>query len=432
MTDRPPVLHVGWMPRAVAALARAGADVTCAVAPRDAAAARGSDAVSRTVVVPDPVSAQHVLAGLARDGLPLEAFTAICSVLEYCIVPAQILDDLRRATPRNPGDPAGTGGQPRAPQMLAMRDKALQKTLVRRAGLPVADCTVTEHPETIRTPPAGPRTVLKPLDGGGARNTFLITGRQSLDAAVTALRADGAGPWLLEEYIPGTEFQVDGIVRDGHLRVLSVSRYVQNLIEVHDGAVVAHIVLPPARHTALYTATRALTSAALKALAYSDGPFHLEMFQDGERLVFGECAARVGGGRTDDVVRLAFGVDLREEWARTVLGRPSTLTEEPAHAPDAVFAGMNLPAPPGTVRRIPSHEQTLARPGVVHAGIEVAPGDLMPDITVASHLRAGLAVVRGTTETQTETRVKDLAHWFSTHTVCEPHPPAAPAPRAAR
>ncbi|MEU6466628.1 hypothetical protein [Streptomyces sp. NPDC046976] len=414
-----PVLHVGWMPRAVAALAHAGARVTCAVAPRDAAAARASDTVARTVVVPDPAGAQHVLAGLAREGLPLHSFTAVCSVLEYCIVPAQILDDLRRD---------GTGGGSRALRMLAMRDKALQKALVREAGLPVADCTVTEHPETTEVPPAAPRTVLKPLDGGGAKNTFLITGPDSLRAAVAALRADGAGPWLREEYIPGTEYQVDGIVRDGRLLVLSVSRYVQNLIEVHDGGVVAHIVLPPARHPVLYTATRALTSAALKALGYPDGPFHLEMFRDGDRLVFGECAARVGGGRTDEVVRLAFGADLRDEWARIVLGRPSALTREPAHREGALFAGMNLPAPPGTVRRVPTREQVLARPGVVHAGIEVAPGDLMPDITVASHLRAGLAIVRGATEAETEERVKDLAHWFHTHTQCAPTTPTGAPP----
>ncbi|MEW2621380.1 hypothetical protein [Streptomyces sp. NPDC048106] len=434
MTEHPPVLHVGWMPRAVAALAREGAEVTCVVAPRDAAAARAGDTVARTVVVPDPASPQHVLAGLARDGLPLDSFTRICSVLEYCIVPAQILDDLRQATtptPHSAGGAGGGGGGPRAVRMLAMRDKALQKTLVRRAGLPVAGCTVTEQPETARVPPAAPRSVLKPLDGGGAKNTFLITGAESLRTAVTALRKDGAGPWLLEEYIPGTEFQLDGIVRDGHLLVLSVSRYVHNLIEVHDGGLVAHIVLPPARHPALYTGARALTSAALKALDYPDGPFHLEMFQDGERLVFGECAARVGGGRTDEVVRLAFGVDLREEWARAVLGRPPALTREPVHPDGVVFAGMNLPAPPGTVRRIPSHAQTLARPGVLQAHVEIAPGGLMPDITVASHLRAGLAVVSGTTEEQTEQRVKDLAHWFFTHTECEQHPPAHPTTPAA-
>ncbi|MER5749038.1 ATP-grasp domain-containing protein [Streptomyces sp. NPDC002088] len=407
MQNAPAVLHVGWMPRAVAALDRAGARVTCVTAPADAAAARAAGAA--TVVVPQPANVEGVLAGLARDGLALTDYDVICSVLEFCLVPAAVLADL-------------AGRSSTAGRTLGMRDKYLQKRLVRDAGVPTAACDVLESLDALEPHTTDFPKVLKPLDGGGARHTYVLTDEKSAQECLARAAIGGKGPWLLEEFIEGTEFQVDGLVRDGEIKVLSVSRYLQNLIEVHEGGLVAHVALPPAEYSELYAEIRSVADASFKALGYVDGPFHLEVFQEaaGGRIVFGECAARVGGGRTDDVVELAFGVNLRDEWARAVLGRPTAVLTPPSHAADAVFGGMNLPGPAGRVRSMPSLDEVLARPGVVRATFDINPGKVMPDVTDASHLRAGLAVVHGADDREVAVRMRRLADWFAGRVEVEP------------
>ncbi|MGI5429081.1 ATP-grasp domain-containing protein [Streptomyces sp. CA-179760] len=398
MQQAPTVLHVGWMSRAVDALVRSGAEVTCAVKPADAPAAR--TVCARTIVVPDPTRSTDVLAGLARAGLAADAFDAVCSGLEFCLLDAAAIA----------GDQAGVS------RALAMRDKFVQKRGVRDAGVRTADCAVLDETGAAATAlPSFPQ-VLKPLDGGGARNTFLVADERELTAALGQPEfTAGGGPWLLEEYIPGVEFQVDGFVEGGELRLMSISRYVQNLIEVHSGGLVAHIVLPPRTHPELYAKVRALAETAFKALGHHDGVFHLEVFQhaeDGE-IVFGECGARVGGGRTDEVVERAFGVRLHDVWARLATGRPSGVTSSPGHADDKVFGGMNLSARPGPVRAVPSAGEVLDRPGVVYAEVSAGPGTVLPDTTEATNLRAGLAVVSGADEREVEDRMRRLADWFA-------------------
>ncbi|WP_369173665.1 ATP-grasp domain-containing protein [Streptomyces sp. R28] len=401
MHDATAVLHVGWMPRAVSALLRAGADVTCAVTPADAPAAEAAGAA--TVVVPRPSDVEGVLAGLARDGRTLTDYDVICSVLEFCLVPAAVLRELAG---RSPGA---------AQRALAMRDKHVQKRLVRDAGVATAASEVLPSLAAVDPGAITFPAVLKPLDGGGARHTYVLTDEKSARAYLELAAAGGDGPWLMEEYIDGVEFQVDGFVRDGEIRVLSVCRYLQNLIDVHEGGIVAHVALPPAEYPKLYSDVRSVAEASFKGLGHHDGPFHLEVFQERTtgRIVFGECAARVGGGRTDDVVELSFGVDLRDEWARLTLGRPSRLTGPAEHTAEGAYGGMNLPAPAGEVLAVPTLDQVLARPGVVRAQVEVEPGDVMPDVTAASHLRAGLAVVHGGDDREVAERMRDLAAWFA-------------------
>ncbi|MEW2624754.1 ATP-grasp domain-containing protein [Streptomyces sp. NPDC048106] len=401
------------MSRAVAALVRAEVPVACAVAPGDAAAARAAGATA--VVVPDPASTTGVLAGLARSGLAVSDFAAVCSGLEFCVENAAAISDF------------GGLGAPSLQRVLGMRDKFVQKQAVRRADVRAAHCSLVEKLDELETASLEFPKVLKPLDGGGARHTFLISDRESLREAVEKARQGGSGPWLIEEFIPGTEFQVDGLVRAGEIRLLSVSRYMQNLIEVHRGGIVAHVVLPPSGFPDLYAGIRDVTERALKALDYHDGVFHLEVFRHAEDggIVFGECGARVGGGRTDEVVERAFGVNLHDEWARAALGRPSSVSGEPDHALDAVFGGVNLPARSGVLRTVPSAEEVLARPGVEYVEVSAAPGTVVPDATAASHIRAGVAVVSGADVREVELRVSDLTSWFAGATTAEPSGPDA-------
>ncbi|WP_328967856.1 ATP-grasp domain-containing protein [Streptomyces sp. NBC_00239] len=362
----------------------------------------------RTVLVTDQASVDQALAGLTRNGLDLRDFDAVCSGLEFCLATAAVLSDLARITER-----AAFGA-------VAMRDKDVQKALVRAAGVATAQCvTVAGHADVAAHPDRFP-VVVKPLSGSGALDTFRIDGRDGLAAYVRG--TDTAGPWLVEEFISGAEFQVDGVVRGGAVTFLSMGRYLENIIDIHDGGLVGCIAVPPALHPELYENAKAVAHDSLKALEHVDGVFHMEVFvRDGE-IVFGECGARVGGGRTDEVVERSFGVNLHDEWVRGVLRRPAVPEPADVGGAGAVHGDMHLYAPQGLVREMPTREEVLARPGVVYAELKIARGATMPDVTSASYLRAGVAVVSGADEQEVEARMKDLSAWFAASVVTERAP----------
>ncbi|MFJ5546887.1 ATP-grasp domain-containing protein [Streptomyces sp. NPDC093225] len=394
--------------RAVAALHRSGVEVTCVLTPGDVEAARREFPNMRTVLVTDQTSVDQALAGLTRNALDLRDFDAVCSGLEFCLATAAVLSDLARITDR-----AAFGA-------VAMRDKDVQKALVRAAGVSTAQCVTVSGAADVAAHPDRFPVVVKPLSGSGALDTFRIDRRDDLAEYVRT--TDTKGPWLVEEFISGAEFQVDGVVRGGEVTFLSLGRYLENIIDIHDGGLVGCIALPPALHAELFENAKVVARDSLKALEHVDGVFHMEVFvRDGE-IVFGECGARVGGGRTDEVVERSFGVNLHDEWVRGVLGRPAAPGAPGAGGTNAVHGDMHLYAPQGLVREVPTRDEVLARPGVVHVELKITPGGTMPDVTSASYLHAGVAVISGADDREVESRMKELSAWFAASVVTEPSP----------
>ena len=376
---------------------RAGAEVTCVVTAKEALSARASGA--RAIVVPDPRSVADILAGLAHHALKPASFSTICSSVEYYLVQAAILAEL--------GEARGAGSD----RMLAMRDKFIQKDVVRRAGVRTAACTLVESLYELDLAASPHPVVLKPLDGAGARDTIVVRGLEDIQRLMAESAEAGNGPWLLEEFIPGREFFIDGVVRDGEIKLFSLSQYFQNMIECHDGGIVAYHALSEEEAPDLHSKAREQAEAAFRALGHEDGVFHLEVFWDGTEVVFGECAARVGGGRADSVVELTFGVNLHDEWALAALGLASKISSAPVRS-SGCYGGLNLRCPQGTLEHVPSLDEVLARPGVVQAEVSIKSGDVAPTFKTASNIRAGQAVVRGTDKSQTVKRLADLSAWF--------------------
>lgn len=392
------VLYVGWYGDAVGALARHGAETTCVVSAADAAAATAHPACARVVVVPDPERVDDVVGGLLRDGVDVRDFDRVCTEHEQAIVPTAVL-----------AEAYGRPGLP-VPTAVALRDKLVQKRLVRDAGVPVAGCRTAIGVDELAGQPRP--FVVKPFDGGGSRLTYAVTDDATLRAAVGGIAASGeSGPWLVEDFMPGTELHLDGVVRDGTVTFLSVSRYLDNVIHLHRGSATGSVVLHPQTHRELYARAHELTSASIEALGHTDGVFHLEAFDHEGTLSFSECAGRIAGGLLWEAVIAKFGVDLYDEWARAVLGLPGGGTTGRALTRDA-FGWVHLSAPAGRVASIPTAEDLEARPGVVLAQVHFAPGDTIPDLSTASHLRAARVLLTGNDEQTVADGLREAVRWF--------------------
>ncbi|MEV6345222.1 ATP-grasp domain-containing protein [Actinoplanes sp. NPDC051851] len=200
----------------------------------------------------------------------------------------------------------GWPGTPPATQ-LAFKDKAALRSLVGdRAGAPVA-YTVCRSPADLPAAAAriGYPVVAKPVDGSGSAGVRLLTNPAEAELAARELTA--GTPYLVEEYLTGTEYSVEATSSAGRHRVLAIT---EKLTTGAPSFVETGHTLPvhlPEQHAAAITA---LVAATLDAAGYRNGPSHTEVMltATGPRLI--ESHGRPGGDRISDMLALALGEDV--------------------------------------------------------------------------------------------------------------------------
>jgi biotin carboxylase len=144
--------------------------------------------------------------------------------------------------------------------------------------------------------------------------------------------------YLLEQMIPGDIYHVDTIVSEGETVLAVPSRYRRPLWDVtHGGGVFATAMLP--RGAEETETLLELNREIVKQLGFVRGVMHTEFIKgpDGE-FYFLETAARVGGAHIVEMVEVATGINLWEEWARIEM----TQGEMPytPRVPESYYAGL--------------------------------------------------------------------------------------------
>lgn len=197
------------------------------------------------------------------------------------------------------------GARAIAPHTAALfRDKFLQKRALRAAGITVARHELIED---IRDLPDGwelgfVRAVIKPVAGQATQTTYTVSSTADVRRISRECRAKAipSRTFVIEEFMDGEEWFADGIVSDGQLRFFSLGRYGKNcLAAVTDRTPVRTFCLDPIADKAAYDAAQPVITQALATLGLQFGVFHMELFHDGSRVAFSECAARRAGGPID-------------------------------------------------------------------------------------------------------------------------------------
>lgn len=197
------------------------------------------------------------------------------------------------------------------------RDKLAMRMAADAAGIPVPAFVPVFNYDHIRAfmERVPPPWVLKPRSEAGAMGIKKINAEEELWRWLDQL-GDEQSFFLLEQYVPGDVYHVDGIVSESEV-VFSVAHgYGAPPMNVaHEGGVfVTHTLAQGDGETdELLTLNKRL----MKALGMVRGATHTEFIrgQDGV-LYFLETAARVGGANIDKAVEAATGVNLWQEWAR--------------------------------------------------------------------------------------------------------------------
>jgi biotin carboxylase len=364
----------------------------------------------RHVFVGDATSVESVLLGLYRAGLDPAAFDAVYTTYEGGVVTAAALG-------------RAFGLRSMSPEVTArFRDKSLAKAALAREGVDVARFEVIEdlheNPDD-RTLPFEP-AVLKPVAGGATEHTTLIRSAADLRAAAHRARADrGLRTFILEEFVPGQERHVDGVMFGGQLLFMSIGGYRKTcLTTISDGDCLTVFTFDPVADADVYARVTPLAERALGILGLQDGVFHMEVFDDEEsgRLVFSECAARRGGSFLEEQIIAKFGVSLAEAAVQCALGiRPEI---KPERQP-GVFGYVFLPYTPGILFSTPSAEELAERPGVEYAMVEYPVGFAMYPMNSTLD-KVGQVLLFAESREELFQRADEVVTWFGERTVIVP------------
>jgi biotin carboxylase len=128
---------------------------------------------------------------------------------------------------------------------------------------------------------------------------------------------DRQSEYLLEQFIPGSVFHVDGVVSERKILFAEVHSYGAPPLDVsHQGGVFTTRTMP--RESADALALKAIHKKLIETLGLVRGVTHAEFLKahSDNRIYFLEVAARVGGAYISNMVHTATGINLWREWAR--------------------------------------------------------------------------------------------------------------------
>jgi hypothetical protein len=203
----------------------------------------------------------------------------------------------------------------------AVRDKLVMRELAHAAGIQVPEFTGVVHHADIaqyvqRVP--GP-WVLKPRTQASAIGIRKVNEAAELWPILESL-GDMQSHHLLERFIPGDVYHVDGIVHGAEIQFAEFHRYAQPPFDVmHAGGIFCSRTIE--RDGAEERALRPDLVRLTDAVGLRDGVFHAEFIRSRETGAFHflEIAARVGGAHIADMVVASTGANLWREWARLEL-----------------------------------------------------------------------------------------------------------------
>ena len=259
--------------------------------------------------------------------------------------------------------------------------------------------------------------VVKPVVLAASRGVIRADNERELVAAVErvrrmlgapdvrAMRDPDAGTVLIEGFIPGQEFAVDGVLDQGTLHVLAIFDKPDPL----DGPFFEEtIYVTPSRAPAAdQSAMHEAVAAACRALGLGHGPIHAECRVAAGGVHVLEVAARPIGGLCAGALRFTRHGGEPISLEELLLRHASGLPWEPWSRETSASGVMMIPIPAaGRYRGVEGEAQALAVPGVT--GLRIAARldqELVPLPEGASYLGFIFARAAGAADVEAALRV---------------------------
>ncbi len=219
--------------------------------------------------------------------------------------------------------------------------------------------------------------VLKPLSMSASRGVIRADNAETARAAAERIRRilmvgghNPSEPILVEQYIPGVELAVEGVLRSGVLEVLA---FFDKPDPLEGPFFEETLFITPSRlHPEMLEEVERVTARAVRAMGLQEGPIHAELRVDGSRVTFLEAAARSIGGLCGRSLRFGLlGSPLEVVLLRQALGRPLRRIRRE----DQASGVMMLPIPrAGILEAVHGTDRARAVPGITEVDITIPPG----------------------------------------------------------
>ncbi|HEX4208098.1 MAG TPA: ATP-grasp domain-containing protein [Ktedonobacteraceae bacterium] len=288
----------------------------------------------------------------------------------------------------------------------AARDKLLMRRLMSAGGAPCPifrEFFLRDDPQQIATQVTYP-CVVKPRRLSGSRGVIRANDPTEFQAAFLRLKrlllsegyAEQETSFLVEDFIPGFEVALEGLLTHGQLKVLTLFDKPDPL----DGPFFEEtIYVTPSR---LAPATQAAIAQCVAVAAHSlglhEGPIHAELRVNEQGPWMLEMAGRSIGGLCSTVLEFGSGMCLEELILRHAIGEEVTSVERDQHA----AAVMMIPIPgAGMLKSVHGVEEAKSVPLIT--GVEITAKLhhlLVPLPEGASYL--GFIFARGATSQEVE------------------------------
>ncbi len=260
----------------------------------------------------------------------------------------------------------------------AASNKLLSRERFRAAGMLVPEFRRISMADALTADLRYP-CVLKPLDSSASRGVIRANNEDEFREAAGRISHMQDGDLIVEDYIPGREFALEGVVTAGKLQTLAIFDKPDPL----EGPYFEEtIYLTPSREpdrepNDVQRQIRDTAQAAVTALGLTDGPVHAEMRVNDRGVWILEAAARPIGGLCARVLRLdAPHFTLEQLLLRHALGED---VSSAALAPGS-HGVMMIPIPhAGVYRGVQGLEDARRVPGVEDIVITAKEGqELLP------------------------------------------------------
>jgi len=245
----------------------------------------------------------------------------------------------------------------------------------------------------------GAPVVVKPVDGSAQRGVTEVRSEGELAPAFDrALAASRTGAVVLEQYLEGDEYTVNGFLLEGEYFPMSVTRRL-----LHPppplGVCISH------RYPSLLPNEDELFAqahATSRAVGLETGPSYVQVrVQDGVPWVI-EVGARLGGGKDAELAKLVTGFDAIRANVLWALGELSGGDLERAEPVARCAQVRFLVAQPGRIVRLDA-TASLAFDGVHEAGFYWREGMTLPPLTSGAE-RLGYLLVSADDEDELDVR----------------------------
>lgn len=189
--------------------------------------------------------------------------------------------------------------------------------------------------------------VLKPRDG------WTSNGIKVINSLNEANKVTLNNNYMVEKYIEGNMYHVDGFIHNGELKFICVSKYINNHLSYHSSAGVGSIILEATHY--LYDSLYKETNKVLKSLPTPDTTsFHAEFFENNEKIILCEIASRTAGGRIPEIIEFIFGIDLDKIITRSQCELEYKIPKDSRYHHGKVAGRYFIPPKKGMLKKIPN------------------------------------------------------------------------------